>query len=206
MKKVIWIDTETTGLNSKAGKGGVPLKQTSCIVNIAGIVEIDGKARQKFNFYCQPINWKAVDPEALEINKITLEQLKTYPKPQLTYKKLLKIFSKYIDKYNKDDKFYFGGWNTSFDMDMLNNFFQKMGDPYLGSWIKMSGQVDGLKLASYLGYKGFYDLDSFALPKVCKQLEVSLKDAHTALADIVATYKVTKKIDKILNRGMLDVL
>ena len=65
--KTIYFDCETTGLN--------PIKND--IIQIAGIIEDEGKEIEKFNIKIQPTNWHNIDERALEVNKLTIEQLKT---------------------------------------------------------------------------------------------------------------------------------
>ena len=48
--KILWLDTETTGLNTD-----------KCdLIQLAGIVIIDGEEKERFNFYCQPVNWENI--------------------------------------------------------------------------------------------------------------------------------------------------
>lgn len=54
--KVLYFDCETTGTD--------PIEQD--ITQISGLIEIDGKVVDKFNFRCQPLNWDGISPEALE--------------------------------------------------------------------------------------------------------------------------------------------
>ena len=65
MKK-LWIDLETTGLN--------PSKHS--VVQIAGIVEIDGVHKESFCFKTRPLKGSAVSHRALEVIGSTVEDLK----------------------------------------------------------------------------------------------------------------------------------
>ena len=64
----LWLDVETTGLNEKKND----------IIQLACIPVINGVPQKPFNEFCQPINWNAVDQEALDIHGITVEQLQTF--------------------------------------------------------------------------------------------------------------------------------
>ena len=86
--KVLYFDTETTGLD----------KEKHALIQLSGIVEVDGEVKEKFDFRIAPFPQDIVDPDALKINGITVEQLATYPKPYLAYANILKLFDKYIDK------------------------------------------------------------------------------------------------------------
>ena len=107
--KVNHFDTETTGLDAVKND----------IIQIAGIIEIDGEVMEEFHFKCQPHSYENISPQALKINGYTVEQLKTFEDPHVIHKKLVDIFSKYIDKYDREDKFYPAGQNIRFDMGFL---------------------------------------------------------------------------------------
>jgi len=47
MSKVLWLDTETTGLSEK-----------SCIVQVAAIIVMDGKEKERFNINMRPAKEK----------------------------------------------------------------------------------------------------------------------------------------------------
>ena len=109
MSKIFYFDTETTGLNPKRHD----------IIQLAYIVEIDGEVKEEGQFKLQPMNYDTIDRGALEVNKITIEQLKTYQQPKLVHGQIVNLLDKYVDKYNKLDKFIPTGYNVQFDMDMF---------------------------------------------------------------------------------------
>jgi len=183
MSKIIYLDTETTGLD----------KEKNDIVQVAGIIEIDGVEKEKFDFKCQPFDWNNVSQDALDIQGRTIEELKTYPKPQDTYKEFIKILSKYVDKFNKNDKFYIAGQNVKFDLDFLHSWAKKCGDKYLGSFFYWYC-IDLLVLASAFRAWGFIDTPTLKLCDICNVLDVNIENAHDAMADIKATKMCLGKI------------
>lgn len=50
MSKIIYLDTETTGLD----------KEKNDVIQVAGIIEIDGKEVERFNIFCQPFSFENV--------------------------------------------------------------------------------------------------------------------------------------------------
>jgi DNA polymerase-3 subunit epsilon len=191
LMKILWLDTETTGLNSKEND----------ILTLAGIVEINEEIKEEFYLEMQPFNYENISKEALEVNGLTLEQIKKFQKPQEAYKKLTRIFSKYINKYNRNDKFIISGHNIKFDFDFLVEFFLKNNDKYLGSWIEYqySSCIDTLPLIQLLRWKKVIEVENCRLVTASKAFDVKLEDAHNALADIQATrelfYKIMKRIE-----------
>ena len=76
-------------------------------------------------------------PRHIETNNLTIEELlhdKKFVEPIKVYKSIVNIFSKYIDKFDKKDKFHFIGYNSqAFDFPFLRYWFKKCGDIYFGS-------------------------------------------------------------------------
>ena len=185
MQKLLWIDVETSGL--------------SCVKNdiltIAGIIEIDGNIAEEFYFKCQPHDWNTINEEALKINGITIEELKSFEHPAVTHQKLINIFKKYVNKFDKKDKFIPAGHNVNFDVDFLFKFFEKCNDKYCGSWIDYH-KLDSIPLLQILALKGAIKLDNFKLETVAKHFGIEFA-AHDALADIHTTRTIIKTL---LNR------
>lgn len=170
--KILWLDTETTGLN----------KEKCDIIQIAGIVIVDGKEKERFNFHCQPINWENIEPASFEKTGMTLEKLKELPLPQEIYLKFKELLDKYIDRYNKCDKFFLASHNTQFDLDFLKTFFEKMGDKYFGSYFFYK-TIDLMALCTILHTMGLINLSSWKLKDIanylCIEYDNNLHDAET---------------------------
>lgn len=182
--KLLWLDTETTGLN----------KEKCDIIQLAGIVIIDGEEKERFNFHCQPINWENIEPASFEKTKMTIEKLKEFPMPQELYLKLIELLNKYIDRYNKDDKFFIAGHNVQFDLEFLKNFFLKMGDKYFGSYFYYK-TVDLMYFATILHTAGLIKLTSWKLGDIANYLQIEVDDnLHDALYDIDLTRKCFCKL------------
>lgn len=190
--KLLWLDTETTGLN----------KEKCDIVQIAGIVVIDGEEKERFNLFAQPVNWENIEQDALETTGMTIEKLKTFPTPQETYSKFRKILDKYVDKFDKNDKFYIAGHNVQFDLDFCKLLFQKQGDKYFFSYFKHQ-TVDLMSLSTILHTAGLINVKSFKLEDIAELLEIeSNKQLHDASVDIDITRKCfCKLVSKYINFG-----
>lgn len=180
--KILWFDTETTGLD--------PIKHEP--IQIAGLVEIDGYVEEEFNFRCQPINWENVSAEALAINGLSEADLRSCPDPKEAKAGLEKVMSRYVKKFDKGDKFFPAGYNCVFDLRMMENWYKKLGDPYWYSWTNHYA-IDPLALvnieAAYNGLK----LENHKLATLCNHFEVKI-EAHEALSDIKATRELFKKL------------
>ncbi|MGL5950765.1 MAG: 3'-5' exonuclease, partial [Cetobacterium sp.] len=122
--KIIYLDTETTGLGDNAA-----------IIQLSGIVEIDGEERETFNLYAQPHVGASISEEALKIQGRAYDDIMLYPTPRQMYLDFGKILDRYIDKYNKNDKFIVAGYNVEFDVTKLKELFQRNNHKYLFSYI-----------------------------------------------------------------------
>lgn len=177
--KILWLDTETTGLN----------REKCDIIQIAGIVIIDGQEKERFNFSCQPVNWENIEPTSFEKTGMTLEKLKELPLPQEIYLKFKELLGKYIDRYNKDDKFFLAGHSTQFDLDFLKTFFEKMGDKYFGSYFFYK-TIDLMALCTILHTAGLINLSSWKLGDIANYLCIEYdNNLHNAETDIDLTRK-----------------
>jgi DNA polymerase-3 subunit epsilon len=99
------------------------------------------------------------------------------------------IRDRYVNPYDKTDKFILAGQNVQFDCDMMHQWFKKLGDDFWFSWVGYS-QFDLKNLAILYEMKHKRKIfSSYKLGNICKVLGVELGNAHDSLADIVATRK-----------------
>lgn len=187
--KVLWIDTETTGID--------PTKNE--ILTVAGIVEIDGQVMEEFNFQFRPTRTEHIEPKALEVNKLKLEDVMKFPPPIVAYRSMVAIFGKYVDKFDRNDKFIIGGQNVRFDIDFLKRLWESQGDVYFGSWCGYH-TLDTMTMAMTLKYLGWLKTDNFKLESIAKAFGIEFQ-AHDALEDIRTSRKVALAMLDIIRTG-----
>jgi DNA polymerase-3 subunit epsilon len=180
--KILYLDTETTGLD--------PIKHD--IVQVAGIIEINGEVKEEFEFKVQPSTYASIDEAALRVHGFSLEQIKGFEPPRTVHQKLTEIFGKYVSKFNPSDKFTPAGHNAKFDVDFMRQFFLKCGDQYFGSWCNYR-TIDLLAVMSFLSYAEAVSLENQKLETIAKYFGVEFK-AHDALEDIRATREILKRL------------
>lgn len=182
MKKFIF-DLETTGLDPK--KHG--------IIQTAGIIRLADGQKHKFNFKHKPFPHQILDPVALEITGTTQEMIETYAAPEKAYKALITLMDKYVDRYDKNDKFIIMGYNCTFDIGFLRQFFINNNDKYYGSWFSSYNMIDVHKVFTALRGTGLFPeleaLENMKLETLAKHYGIEI-DAHDALSDIYATEKL----------------
>lgn len=178
MIKRIFADTETTGTDPKL----------NAVIEIGGIIEIDGEVRESFTVYAQPLENDMITPKALEVNKTSFVTLMAYPPPHKAHQDFCLLLSKYVDKFNKKDKFLFYGWNCRFDYDFLTQFFLKQGDKYFGSYFSWPTVDVACLVAEYLGERRG-EIEDFHLDTVAESFGLKVDEAkrHTALGDAELT-------------------
>lgn len=180
--KLVFFDLETTGTNP--GKHGIH--------QISGQIVIDGVVKESFDFHVQPNPKALIEEEALKVGGVAREQILAYPPMQQVYQEFVAMLGKYVDKFNKKDKFFLVGYNNAaFDNQFLRGFFLQNGDVYFGSWF-WSNSIDVMVLASaYLATRR-PEMENFKLSTVAKTLGIVVNDdsLHDAMYDIELTKAV----------------
>lgn len=173
--KLLFIDTETTGLNP--GVNG--------LVQVAGIVEIDGVIKEEFNLWMKPFKGDMINPSALETIGKTLNDLEKLGEPSIAYREIITIFDRYIDKFNKKDKFYLVGQNPSFDKAFLDYFFNRFNNPYLYAYI-FYHLIDLVAISAAFKLAGVIEIDKLNLDSMAEYFKLT-RDKHDALSDVKLT-------------------
>lgn len=182
MRKYLYLDLETTGTE----------KLIHGVHQIAGLIELDGKIKNTFDFRCRLFEGQFFDEHALELGGVSKETIDNYPEPEAVHRKLCNILKQYVDIYNPEDKFTVVAYNAGFDIDFLSYWFGKNGDNYLGSLIDRSFPIcilSTVRLLRAWGDKDCKQLENSKLSTVCKHFGIPL-DPHDAMKDIIASRKV----------------
>ena len=167
--KILWIDTETTGL--------IPSKHG--IISVAAIIDIDGQVIDKFELEMKPTG-RVSDKRALKINGYTYGKIQNL-KPWEA------VFPEFIHRINikySSEKFILGGQNVSFDDKFIRSWADCCDAAAYWDYL-VEGEIDTMKIS-----KQFLELESHKLGNLCKHFGVPLENAHNAMADIEATRKL----------------
>lgn len=186
MQKLFFLDLETTGLDPK----------TCAIHQIAGKVIIDGKVRESFNIKARPFEGAVIEDAALEVAKVTKGQIMAYQPMEAAYAQLMTILDRYINKYDKKDKFFIAGYNiATFDVPFLREFFLRNNNTFYGSYF-WSVPLDVIILAGAKMMNVRPAMVDFKQGTVAKQLGILVKEdsLHDAMYDIDVCYEIYKKV------------
>ena len=183
--KLFFIDVETTGTN--------PLQNG--IIQLSGIIEVDGDVIEEIDLKIKPYPDDIILDSALEVNGITRVELEDYPNPSEVYRKLTGFMSKYVDKFNRSDKFHFVGYNARFDDDFIRAWFKKCGDNYYGSFFFWP-PIDVANIAAIKLMPERSKMENFKLVTVVKHSGIDIDESklHDALYDI----RLTRELFHIL--------
>jgi len=176
--KLLFLDTETTGLDPK--ENGV--------IQIAGVIAVDGEIKEKFNFRCKPFKGDIVSKKSLEVTGNTMEGIREFPEPENTYTDLIKVFNKYVDRYDKADKFYMVGQKAQFDYDFMDEWFKKNDNKYFYGYVAYH-LVDLIGIATFFKIAGKLKVENMKLATLAESFGIELK-AHDAMNDIMATREI----------------
>lgn len=187
MQKLCFIDTETTGKD----------QNTSGLWQIGGIIEC-GKRSEEFLFECDIFEQDAFDPAATELTGITEKKLAQMADPGETHDKFVALLDKYVDRYNKQDKFQFIAYGAEFDMDILRNWFEKNDDDYMFSWFWTPALCMMYASAMYWQDKRS-EIKSFKLESIAQYfgIKTNPEEFHDALYDA----KIAREIYYHITRG-----
>ena len=186
MSKLLFFDLETTGtLVSKHG-----------IHQMSGAIVIDGELKETFNYHVQPHPNAQHDPMALQVGGVTSEQIMAYSPMGEIYNKFIDMLSKYVDRFNKADKFFLVGYNnSSFDNQFLRAWFVLNGDKFFGSWF-WANCIDVMVMATPVLANERPQMENFKQGTVAKTLGIEVDDnkLHDALYDIEICRAIFNKV------------
>ena len=185
--KIIYFDVETTGLSA-----------ANCAIHqLSGIVEIDGEIKETFNLKSRPFEGAKINEKALDVCNVTQQQINEHELDyNLLHNKFVKICTKYVDKYNKLDKFFLVGYNSaSFDNHFLRALFLRNSDKYFGS-LFWANPIDVYVLASHKVMKERHKLSDFKLKTACKYFNIPVDESklHDSLYDVELTRQLFIKL------------
>ena len=185
--KACYIDLETTSINTDFKKDG--------IWQISGLLVIDGVEKESFNFKVKPFPGDDIMEESLAIGGVAKEDLRRFEAPPQVYQKLLRLLGKYVDKYNRADKYLFVGYNVMFDYSRLRSFFEKNQDKFFGSWFYFP-PLDVMNLVAWKFAAKRHFLSSFKQVDIAKYLGIEVEESklHDAKYDIALTREIVRVV------------
>lgn len=189
-KKIFFCDVETTG--TTPSENG--------IIQIAGIVQIDGEVIHEVNRKVKPFEDDVIMDEALEVTGYTRDKIASFEEPDFVYRTLTEYLEKHIDKYDSKDKFHFVGYNANFDSNFMRAWFRKNDDPYYGSYFFYPA-IDLMQLVAIRYMKHRHKFENYKLLTVCEAMGMDVDEdkAHDAMYDIELTQKLFNALREMID-------
>ena len=189
MNKIIFIDVETGGLDV----------ETCALTQLSAIVVVDKETKAMFNAYVKPFKNASFSLEALEVQGRKFEDFQNincYDEKDV-YKEFVAFLDKYVDKFNKNDKFIVAGYNVDFDIKVIDSFFKRNRNYFLFSYFG-SYPIDPFHSIRMLQMVGKLPiLENNRLETWCNHFEIKI-NAHNSLGDIIVTKKLITKFLQLM--------
>jgi DNA polymerase III alpha subunit (gram-positive type) len=192
MKK-LWIDCETTGLNYHIHD----------IIQLALIIDdSENNVISEYFWNIKPDNFDTIEQTALDINGVTIDELKTYIDSDIICKEFVTVLKSHLNNY---EKYVFCGYNCPFDIEFVKKFLSNHNIDWMNYFTHNT--VDVLAFLRY--YNSVFDIKSinFKLKNTYKcflngdEIIKSIgNNFHNALFDI----RITRRLYYKLNCLLLD--
>lgn len=180
--KILFFDIETTGLNH----------WEHGIHQISGIIDIDGKEVERFDFKVRPVQTAKIDYQALSVSGVSHSDIMAYPDAMSIKRKIDDILADYVNKYDRKDKFFLAGYNNAhFDNAFLRKFFTDNNDNFFGSYF-WSSSLDVMVLAAKKLASQRSEMPDFKLRTVAEKMGIAIEEnrLHDSSYDIEITRKI----------------
>ena len=184
--KIFFYDLETTG--TRFWKNGIH--------QISALIYIDGKIVERLNYKVKPYKDAIIEKDALDIAGVSIQDIESYNEMNEVYNDLILNLSKYVNKFDKTDKFHLCGFNiNAFDNHFFRAFFVQNNDSYFGSWF-WSDSIDLMPILSMKLAEERTKMKDFKLATVAEfiGIDVDRSKIHDALYDVELCFSIFEKI------------
>lgn len=185
MDKILFIDTETGGLN--------PDKHS--LLSLALVVWTDNEIIDSEEYLIND-GILSVTAEALQVNRINIdEHKKTALTPPITFDKILKFINRH---FPEEQKITLAGHNVHFDIAFLKSFLSKNNQSFSSYFSHRI--IDTSSILYYLYLGGILKEKAISSDKAFEHFKIQVKGRHTALGDAIATAELFTKLLLLTNK------
>jgi len=206
VQKLLFIDVETTGTDP----------ERHGLTQVSGCVQIGEEVRESFDYFVRPFPQDRIEDAALEVTGLDRRQFLPPEHPDHlavpgqvflpagdVYRRLVEMLGRYVDQYDRTDKFQFVGYNAhSFDMPFLRRFWEKNGDRFFGSWFWFPC-LDVMLVWAQILQPVRGELANFKLATVARHCGLAVDDnrLHDSQYDIELTRELWLAAREVIRRG-----
>ena len=184
MKKILWLDVETTGFSSK--RNG--------IISIAAFAMVAGDIKPHWRFVREmnPVD-REIEDGALTVNGFTRERIAA----ATPWTEVAASFVSWLGSMNAEledfDPFNVAGYVVDFDVRFIENWLET-SNILASSWMDTKNLLDVHKIARGCSMPELMGAVNHKLVTVVEAMKIPMGTAHTAEADILATIEVYKRL------------
>lgn len=205
-QKIIFIDVETTGV----------IPERNGLTQLSGCVQIGDEVKESFDYFLRPFPKDEIEIAALEVTGFDRRQFllpdhpnylavegQNFEDPRDIYDRMAAMLGKYVNQYDKGDKFQFVGYNAhSFDMPFMRRFWEKNGNRFFGSWFWYPC-LDVMLIWAQILQPVRAELSNFKLATVAKHcgIKVDATRLHDSQYDIELTRELWLSACEIIGRS-----
>ena len=176
MKKMLFFDVETTGLDWRVNG----------IHQLAGEIVIDNEVVEAFDFRIKPFKGCEINERALEVSNTKRSDFSLYLTGEEAYFRFYEMLEKYVNCKDCKDKYFLAGWRApEFDVKFLQAFFERTAPEGIFNSYFWNNPIDVKVLATQCLINERAVMDSFSLAPVAKHLGVEVDESklHSAAYD-----------------------
>lgn len=180
---IIVLDFETGGKDSKLH----PITQ----VGLAVLEPKNLSIIDQYEAFVKPYNDLEITKKALEVSRVTMEEINAGIDYVKLIAKLIEIFRKHTPPNTRDARPILVGHNFSFDMSFGTALFELKNknlydfiDPVYYCTMRMMKMID----------RKVKNDEDYTLTSCCSRFGIKLKSAHGAMHDVMATSDLFKAI------------
>lgn len=199
--KILWISLETTGLDLSIDE----------VIRISAFLEIDKQIKD----LCLDLK---IRPNIEAAKRYLTGGYATFAPQELAseafcdistiYTLFTQFLSAFVDKFDSNDKFYIGTYNSEFVVNFLRKFFKDNNDEFYGSWFNQK-TIDVMHLVPIVEYYSKQRFPDIKLQTVYDNLAMqNILQPMSTMPDHGEEYKLPDKVkqSKLVFDGLMKHL
>lgn len=183
-----FTDVETTGNNPKY----------HAIVEIAGIIEVDGVVTEQYQYFVRPHKGAHVNGRVLAMIGKTPEEVAGYPPAEEVFKKIRSLYQRYVGP-GGPFKMSLCNHRTKFDYDFLRAFFERFGCRNFKEMVSLDFR-DTAAETRLLSAAGVLSLPDYHLETIAGFWGIKYRP-HSAYQDMLTARRIFKIHDRIMSQS-----
>ena len=169
MKKILFIDTLTTGMNT----------ERCAIYRLGGIYTEDGVEKERIDLKVRPFENARINDQSLWIGRVDRSIVLTHQRQDEAFAVFAEFLGRHVDIRNAYDKIYLAGFNISaFDVPFIWEWFRRNGNERFRDYFHMQN-IDLISIAAFGLMDQRRGMNDFKLESVARELGIDTGDGDT---------------------------